>query len=336
MTKRIMDKPVYRMSEAGDCPKALSAIKLGYEPIPRTKIDEDRLNYYTRCEELAAEQIKRLGFTLQESEICLTCRDRYGNTRYGLHVELDSILFSLMGHLDRRLLYNDNWLPVEIKSLGRFNWQNFKRYQFEKFSGYACQEACYLEAENSPGIYWVMNRDTGENLRYIINDYMSIISLDGFEKLELPIKYQDIIDKLNNVELCVQDGQLAEGEVGDSCRWCRFRFLCAKPEEKVKEEDLPSLVEAAQLYKEGHELERQGKDQKEQAKFSFIFHARDNKEPKFKVSGISVSYRGQTTRKWLDSEILKKSVPEDIIRLATKESKPYDDITIRVLKEEEK
>ena len=331
-----MDKPIYRMSETGGCPRAMSAIRLGYEPIPITENDRERLDYYASCEALAANQIKKLGFTLQESEICLTCRDRYGNTRYGLHVELDSIMFSLMGHLDRRLLYNDKLVPVEIKSLGRFSWQNFKRYEFEKFYGYACQEACYLEAENSPGIYWVMNRDTGESLKYIINDYNNDIVIDDFKHITLPVTYQSIVDDINNIELCVQDGELVEAPVLSDCRYCRMRFLCGAEEKEdvVKEENLPSLVEAAQLYKDGHELERQGKDQKEQAKMSFVFHARDNKVPKFKVSGISISYRGQKTRKWLDEKILRESVSEEIIRLSTKESKPYDDISIRILKEE--
>ena len=64
------------------------------------------------------------------------------------------------------------------------------------------------------------------------NDFNNEINLEGFEKITLPVKYEDILDKLNMVELCVQDGVLPDTVVSDACRWCRYKFLCVKPEEE--------------------------------------------------------------------------------------------------------
>jgi len=334
-----MSKSVYSMSAMGSCPRVLAAEKLGHEAPPMTSEDLTRLEYYTMCEDIAAKQITNLGYELEPSTLCQTCLEKYGNTRYGIHVEIDTPLFVLLGHLDRRLILPNRRLPVEIKSAGRFIWPKFAKEEFNAFTGYAGQEACYLEAEQSPGIYWVLNRDTGEPLKYIVNDFKNEINLEGFKKITLPVTYEEIIDKLNQVEIAVQYGELPEGEDSDNCRYCKYGFLCSKAP-KIESEDktevikIPSLVEAARMYRQGHAMEGEGKSLKETAVISLLSHAKDNNIPKYKVGGVSFSYQGQKQKEYLDSEIIKASVSEEIIRLATKKGKVYDAYTARVLKEE--
>ena len=321
-------KPIYSMSTTGECSRALAAARLGYEPTPMTKTDEARLQHYSRCEALAAQQIMDMGFRVQAGDYCSKCQ------RYGIHVEVDTALFLLVGHLDRRLALNGRWLPVEIKSLGKASWMKFSKSQFGAFSNYAGQEVCYLEAEKQPGIYWVMERDSGEPLRYIVNDTENMIDLDGFERVTLPVTFDQIMDKLNLIEVVVQDGSLTEGEEGDSCYFCRYKFLCVKPEEKtLKVETLPSLVEAAEMYRQGKEQEKSAKEMVETARDTFLLHAKNNRIDKYKVSGVSVSYRGQKTKVWLDERIIRAEASPELIRLATRESEPYDDYSIRLLKE---
>ena len=99
-----MSKNVYSMSEAGECPKALAAARLGYEPVPETKDSTILLEHATRCEALAAQQIMDEGYRLEPSSLCQICKEKYGVERYGIHVEIDTLLFTLVGHLDRRLI----------------------------------------------------------------------------------------------------------------------------------------------------------------------------------------------------------------------------------------
>ena len=301
-----------------------------------TSEDLARLKYYSMCEVTAAQQITDLGYELEPSVLCQPCLEKYGNERYGIHVEIETPLFILLGHLDRRMVLPGRKLPVEIKSAGRFIWPKFAKEEFAAFTGYAGQEACYLEAEQSPGIYWVLNRDTGEPLKYIVNDFKNEVNLEGFKKITLPVTYEQIVDKINQVEVAVQYGVLPEGEESDNCRYCHYKFLCSKvpveKEGKVETVKLPSLVEAARMYREGHVMEKQGKEMKDAGVFSLMSHAKENNLPKYKTGGISFSYFTKE-RKWLDEKIIRASVSEEIIRLAEKTSS-YDSYSARILKEE--
>ena len=329
------NKPVYHMSGIGDCPRVLAAYRLGGEPTPSTPQDEERLKYYTRCEDLAAAQITDLGYKLVPSSLCQTCKDQYGIERHGIHVEVNTTLFTLIGHLDRRIILDKNY-PVEIKSLGRFAWTRFQKDQFKTFSNYAGQECAYLEAEQKPGIYWVMNRDTGEALKYIINDFNNELNLEGFEKITLPITFIEIVNKLNDVEIFVQDNVLPEGIESENCRYCKFKYLCIKAEEEekpVEEVTLPSLQEAADMYKSALDMEKVVKEEKELAKDALLLHSKQNKLDKYQVSGLSVSYRGQKVKKWLDEKIIRQEAPAELVRLAERESKPFDDYSIRSIRE---
>lgn len=333
-----MSKPVYRMSEVGDCPRALIAPRLGYEPIPeKDSVNKDiLLDHASECEALAAKQIIKAGYLLENGGVCQVCLNRFGNKRDGIHVELDTPLYSLYGHLDRRIFVNDKWYPVEIKSLGRFTWEKFARKGFDTYPSYIGQVLCYLEAEQSPGIYWVMNRDNGQSLKLVINDFKNELDLPGFEKINLAPTYKDIIDKLNDVEIAAQYEELIDGIKTDNCRWCQYRYLCfdMKEEEEAKEEiTLPDLVEAAQMYKEGHEMSKTGEQMKEIGRLSLVSHAKNTDTPKFRTGGVSVRYRGQKTKTWLDNEVIKAHLDDEVIRLATRESAPYDDVSIRILKE---
>ena len=326
------------MSEVGSCSRALGAKRLGYEPTTQSPQDIARLNHYSRLEAVAAAQITDLGYKVEHSTKCQTCFDRYGTTRYGNHVEIDTVLFQLIGHLDRRLILNDRKLPIEIKSLGKPSWTRFQREHFSAFAGYAGQECAYLEAEKQPGIYWVMDRDSGDSLKYIVNDFNNEVSLTGFERINLPITFSSIKDKLNQIEIFVQDNVLPDIEESNDCFWCRYSYLCHKKDKETKEdkglkmETIPLLVEMAEDYKYALELEKTAAEIKSNAKDILLQHCKQNNLEKYRCSGLSVSYRGLRTKEYLDTGSLKKLKPE-IYSLFVKYSEPYDDYTIRMLKE---
>ena len=329
-----MNKPVYGMSGTGNCSKALVAGRLGYEPITKTKDDEERLKYYTRLETVAAAQIKDMGYELEPSSLCLTCQEKYGIERHGIHVEIDTVLFDLVGHLDRRLILNGKRYPVEIKTLGRFIWPKFAKNEFSDFPNYAAQEACYLEAEQVPGVYWVMNRDTGQALKYIVNDYKDELNLPGFKKIYLPITIEQIIAKLDRVESFISGNELPEGDVLENCTYCDFRFLCHAPDKELVTLDTPSLVDAAKQYTEGHAMEKQAKSMKEAATFALLNHAKTAQVDKFKVQNVSFTYRGTKQSSYFDSKTFQAQNQEMYERYL-KPKLPFDDYSIRILKGDE-
>jgi len=340
-----MHKPIYTMSSVGNCSRVLGAIRLGNRPAPMTKNDLARLQHYSRCEALAAQQIKDLGYKLEEGGECKICH------RDGIHVQIDTSLFLLVGHLDRRLVLGTGTkYPVEIKSLGKASWMRFAKNGFNSFPDYAGQEVCYLEAEQKAGVYWIMERDSGAPLKYTI-DYGKIsLGLPDFTELTLPITFDQIVDKLNLIEVAVQDGSLPAAEESDSCFWCHFKHLCVKPEPKGTKAailTLPSLVDAAQMYTSGLQMEKDGKASKKSGTDILLEHAKISGTDKFRVGNmVSFTYGGQITKKTINKKVLleslqelakkyklPKTTPDEILRLSTKESEPYDDFDIRILRE---
>ena len=301
------------MSTVGNCSRVLAAKRLGYKPTPQSLQDIAKLNHYSRLEAVAAQQIIDLGYQVELSMACQTCLDRYEIEKHGIHVEINTTLFLLIGHLDRRLILSDRKLPIEIKSLGKASWIKFQREHFSAFPSYAGQECAYLQAENQPGIYWVMDRDSGDSLKYIVNDSNNEISLNNFEKINLPITFSSIEDKLNQIEIYVQDNVLPDAVERDDCFWCHYSYLCHKKEDLNKElkmETTSFLVEMAEDYKYALELEKTAAEIKSNAKDILLQHCKQNNVERYRCSGLSVSYRGTKTKEYLDTASLKKLKPE--------------------------
>ena len=329
-----MNLPVYRMSESGTCRKALVAKSFAYEPTPQTETDISRLNHYTRCEVLAAQQIMDEGYRVEPSSPCQKCKEEFGEERNGIHVEVETTFFRMVGHLDRRIvLDNGVRLPVEIKSLGPSSFTKFKKTGFASFRGYECQEACYLEAEGKPGIYWVMNRDNGENLKYIVNDFKNEYYMPGFEKVELSVRFGDIIDEINNVELDKADNRLPDMQINDQCRFCRYVYLCEKESTSVDIVETPQMIQAADMYRSGMEMVKLGQAQKSEAEEILLNYSKTHDVAKFRVPDkVSFTFSGMKQRENWDADLIKKSVDESTWKKWRKLSKPYPSVIIRQLK----
>ena len=345
--------PYYSMSETGGCNRVLSAVRLGNQPKAKANYDVERLKHYSRMEAVAAEGIAEEGYTVLDAGPCPICK----NGRCGHHIDIEETLFRLVGHLDRRVeLLDGRTIPVEIKSLGPTSWELFEKKQFEEFMGYAYQECCYLEHEKVPGMYWVINRDSGKTLKYIVNDFKNeynLIDKDGkpFEKLTLPITYSQIIDKLNLIELDVAENKLCDPEPNNDCFWCGFKYLCVDGKTKVPVfADSVENREAAEVYKAGLIAEKMAKQQKESAINTLLNFSKIAGNQSFRVNGISFSYHGQKTTDTTDKDLLGKLLhsyiitddtgakvsADDVLIKVTKRSKPWDSYTIKVIETPEK
>jgi hypothetical protein len=222
-------------------------------------------------------------------------------------------MFNLIGHLDReasayRSIVFAKPLPVEIKSLGPSSWKRFKEKQFGEFPEYESQECCYLEHEQSPGLYVVMNRDTGGLLLYIINDKEHNYEFEGFERLELTKKYTDIQDRLNIIEGNVLNGQLCDAEPADWCWFCGFKYLCIKKTKAIVVVKDKMLDRYADQYKRAHRQIESLETQKKEAVNYMIQYAQTNLVDQFRPNGVAFSYRGMVSNTTLDKEALKRKL----------------------------
>jgi len=324
---------IVSMSSSGECPRSLAAQQLDYEATPESPASQIILREGMRHERWIAEDLVGEGILLEEGGFCPKCK------RVGLHVELDTQYFKLVGHLDRRIVVNSDLYPLEVKALGRFTFDKFKRAGFQEFSGYEAQELCYLEAEGRPGYYIVKSRDTGELLRFKV-PYRGYYppNLYGFNREVVPKRtFRDIIDKLNLAAVALQQGQLPDYECSDEeKRYCKFKYLCGEQlqlEPDVIELGLPSLLEAADMHIEGKMLETLASERIEMAKIVFLEHAK--KQPKFRVGGISVSYRGLKSKEYVKTSLLKQLVSKELLDKVVGQSNLFEDISIRILKEKE-
>lgn len=300
-----MSKNIYRMSEAGTCSRVLGAVRLGYEPLPETEASKRIMREGQRHEELTIQDLTDEGYVITDRQ---------------KEIVLETPILILQGHIDG--VARKDGLPylLEIKSMGRFTFQKYQTKGLGAFPEYQAQITCYEANTQLPILYVVKNRDNGELNKMILE--------------KPPIDFSQICDKLNLVELCVQDGVLPDAEYtedSERCRWCKFPYLCIKPEKEVKVEELPSLIEAAELFKEGKKYEEMSEERIEQAKHIFLSHAKENKLDKYQVAGVSISYSGERQKSYIDEKKLKELVSEDIWKQVYKQSKPWDDIRIRIL-----
>lgn len=337
----------YRASEIPEpngCLRPLVAQYLGYESTPQTKADQDRLDYYSKLEEVVAKRMIGI-ISLEEKGLCPQCWQEFKEERKGFHVELLTDLVRLVGHLDRKILipaeteaYEKDY-PVEIKNLGRFVFDKWKKNKFAVYPSYATQECIYLESMQKPGLYIVNNRDTGEMLKYSIPYNGEYLTVEGFEKLELPFTISEVIETIHTIDIYVESDQLPDGQFNsdsEQCRWCRWKFMCVKaePESELIEITEPNLLECASMYKEGFVMVKQGEEMKKSAIDGLLNHSKATGISKYHAGGVSISYRGTKTREYIDDKTLRAKASPELLAEVIKQSKPYDDYSIRVLKEE--
>jgi len=196
---------------------------------------------------------------------------------------------------------------------------------------------CYLEYEKKPGLYLCLNRDTGELHKFTVgynNEY-----INGYERINTVMTFEDIIDKINIAELHVNDGKLPDIQYSDDnpqCQYCSFKYLCVKDEgEEITEElHIPDLIEAATMYKRGTAMFKEGSQLKKEGVRLLLEHSKLNKKDKFKTGGVSFTYRGMISKLSISNiEELKNEAPSWLVEKYIKQGEPYDDYSVRVLKE---
>lgn len=236
-----MPKPIYGMSEAGKCPRALSAQRLGYEPEPAPE-------WLERTAEEGKWHEERIVQLIDSDPSGVVIFDRQQE------VALYYPSFSLVGHIDGKIT-DLNWEVfegtrlLEIKSMSQFEFDRWMKGGFEAFPQYAAQLTCYMEATGlGECLYIVKNRNNGyEDRRTIV---------------EPPCKLNiDIIYKLIDVENHVLGNELVLKEFDPNnieCKRCEFKYLCVKTKEDMTQATVTELLEATRIVREGRRLMAEG------------------------------------------------------------------------------
>lgn len=314
-------KSLYRMSAVGDCARAIGAARLGKESLKNSEYSEIIMKESSRHESWIIEDLRSLGLQIETGGICPVCLD----DRHGIHVQIETPLFDLYGHMDGRVNIENFIFPLEIKAFGRFTYQDWANNKFKSFPYYKSQIACYMKAEQvNTAMYVVKNRDTGQKSLNVVGGLRfrdwDTIPFDADEE------FNAIIKKLNEIEIFAQDGILVDKVCDyDEYSRCNYRYLCL-PQAK---EEIPidmSIKDAVDMYKEGSKLSEDGEKLQEQAKLVLLQHMKTNNLEKTRLLGLSLSYGGFKSKQTWDYSSLKKDVTD--WQKYVKSGKPYEDFRI--------
>lgn len=282
-----MPKHTYRMSSVGGCPRALAAPHLGFEPVPEPDYLILAGREGSRHERWVIDDLEAGGehVTDQQREVVLAFPT-----------------FELVGHIDGLV----NGRVLEVKALGRFRWESFRRHGFEGFPEYAAQIACYMEALHIPASYLVKSRDTGQVLR------------QGLD--EPPVPFSQVYERVLAVEVEVRKGKLPEADCSPSYRrGCPYRYLCVDaPLLPGPAPDLGGLEVMVQQWRKGKQLQEEAGTLVDEARDAFLTYLRGKELARAEVGGLCLTLVPASERVSYPAAVLKKTVPAELLARAEK------------------
>lgn len=314
------DKPIYRMSSAGSCPRVLSAERQGYksEAVPVWL-------------ETAAEEGK-----WHEERIVLELEnDLYTITDRQKEVILEYPSFNLLGHIDgtaRAYQKGSQLQLLEIKSMSQFEFDRWMKEGFRGFSSYADQVTCYMEATGLKECrYIVKNRSSG---------YKDDKTIAG-----QPSDINVIIGKLTaieewlgkNIDPGARDGTYPAEFNPNSleCRRCFFKYLCAPEPKELSPVVQADLESAAEEWRKGKRLVAQGEELVDVAKKSFELHTKATGIDKWRFAELAIVLVKVKKTLGYPKKKLLEVFSEDELAKAAEIKLPYEYIKISDLRKEE-
>jgi CRISPR/Cas system-associated exonuclease Cas4 (RecB family) len=278
---------MYRMSSLGHCPRALSAARLAYEPLPEPRFLQVAGREGERHEGWVIEDLEAEGWEV-------TDRQREVRLRYPA--------FELVGHIDGIARRNGDRYLLEVKSMSRFRYQSFVSGGFTRFRDYAYQITAYQKAVNLPVMYVVKNRDSGQVLEPV----------PVLEKP--PADWEQVYDTILSVELAARKKQLCPATYSDdfACRTCRYRYLC-QGEQGGPAPVEAEVVRAAGLRRRAMELEAEAKELITETTPVLLAAAResgkltvDDLAITYVAPGDNITYPVTKLREYVTADVLEK------------------------------
>ena len=294
-----MDKIQFRMSSAGKCPRALSAELLGCECEPKPSwleqaAEEGNWHEDRIITELEQGRIDIPGY----GKVIINVVNRQEEQK----LEFDQ--FVLLGHNEGKAIYADlpSWL-LEVKSMGRFEFDRWMKTGFVGFPNYLDQITCYFASAGlSECLYIVKNRDSG------YRDVRFIRPLENY--------FKTIFLRLTGVVESVAKGNLYPAEFnGDNieCRRCGYKLLCIP---KITVMDIATRQEldlAVAEIRDGNKLLAEGKELYDKGKSKLYKHTVASKLKKWQHNELAmhlIDVKEQTT--YPKENLLEKYSEEEL------------------------
>jgi len=302
-----MSKTIYRMSGAGDCPRALSAEHLGYPGEPAPIWLEKAAREGKRHEDWIIEDLIAGGNTVE-------------GRQKGLIIEYPT--FILKGHIDGIISNGASTKLLEVKTMSQFEFARWMKEGFSGFPGYAAQLTCYMEATRlEEALYVVKNRSNGYEDKRIIT--------------EQPSSLDDIIAKLQEV---TQLENLYPKEFNPNsleCKRCKYKALCApEPKELTAVEDA-RLEHAVMIWREGKRQELQAKLMISDAKAILEEHTKATGIDRWRFNELAIVLIQVKETLAYPKKKLLETFTEEQLKPASEIRLPYEYIKVEDLQKEE-
>lgn len=298
-----MDKTVFRMSAAGHCPRALSALIRDIEPEAKPAWLEQSAEEGNWHEKRIKDMLRSEGYEVfdEQRELEIICPD-----------------IRIVGHIDGMVRRNGKSQLLEIKSMSQYEFDRWIRGRFNEFPEYAAQISLYMHCTIDDVLYIVKNRNNGH--------------IDRSEFTKPPVNGEALLRSLNNI--AVANGLMpATPDFGSlRCKRCEYKSLCIKSKEDMVIQDEQKLTQAALDYREGSRLMHDGEELVNSAKEIFKEQSIAAKLSKWKFDDLLISLY-PVKRESYDKKELLKLFTTDQLSPALKISE-YDNLRIDDLKEQ--
>lgn len=278
----MISKAMFRMSQAGYCPRRLSAMLLekpGAASPSWLATAAEEGNWH---EQRLKQELRDLGCEVVDEQRELKLE--YPEFTLIGHIDgldrlsmkaIDSPLFEV--RLDPEMDLTQ-FMLLEVKSFSFLEHQRWLKGMFEAFPNYKAQSDFYKLALGEDSVtYAVKDRSGGARHLYVTKGGQSSVP--------------DVIEKLTMVVQYVTDGELAPAEFDPTsieCRRCQYRATLCSPAKLVVTD--AKVIEAAADYLEGSAMRKLGNELTESAKKILVGFAQQNNMARWDAGPYSVSY----------------------------------------------
>lgn len=282
--------PTYRASGAGSCPRSLFFARLGYQPLPASPFLLRAAREGHRHEEWIREDLEEEGIKI---------------TGVGDEVSVERDGIRIVAHLDGRAYYVGERF-IEIKSMSEFQFQKWKKHQFndDEFRAYKYQCTACFEVTARPCLYIVKNRSNGEMWRQTYNQPPASID-DVFKHLKFV--EESVASMKEPPEECEVDGF-----VRHTCRW---RYNCKDAPKVVTDEEIEAAVKEWEM---GKLLSEVGEDKMKESTAKILPFMQSKGVKKLQIGHIIASYFESSKKRSVSIDSLTKALSEVDKELAQK------------------
>ncbi|GAG12439.1 unnamed protein product, partial [marine sediment metagenome] len=262
-------------------------------------------------------------------EPCPICLEKFGDKRYGVHVEQEYEKFILLGHMDGKARHKsiaEAGLPLvfEAKTMSHFAFDRWYKEGFGGYQEYLGQISCYIEISGSKGTYYfVKNRSSGFRDKHVWGRHEIPKGAD----ISFADNFQLILTKLESIEDWIAANYEAGSREGIypsptgfdpnsfTCKYCNFKSLCAPVIEDYNAVPEQVLTDAVADWNKGKQLQDEGEGLIDAAREVFLKQTKATGVDSWRTGNLairrsdvkdSVSYPKENLLKVFTEEELKE------------------------------